>query len=108
MMKELLITLKDKDTCKWGPNECALRLTMVRLGANNAVLPYVDENSTLAERDFICEQLMKKYKNVKETIQNHTDITQEVLEVQKHQAIGWLIKMVFYFLVFIFVLYLFT
>ena len=78
-----MISLSDKDSHLWGPHEAVLRLTMVKLGANSAVLPYVDKNSTLEERDFICEQLLKEYKNIMELYRNDRNQLQEIMKADE-------------------------
>ena len=63
MEKELTISLKDEDHDKWGPSECALRLLMARYHIPSALIPCIDQDSTRDERDYMCEQLLKEYRN---------------------------------------------
>jgi hypothetical protein len=78
MEKELKINLSDQNSEKWGPNECALRLIMARHFKPEAKLPYLDENSTREERDYICQQMIKQYKNIMEISNSYVDAEVEI------------------------------
>jgi len=40
-----------------------LRLLMAKHNAPYALIPHIDENSSRSERDYMCEQLLKEYRN---------------------------------------------
>ena len=61
MEKELTITSKDKGP--WGPKETAYRYTMAYLKAEKETIPYIDETSTVEEREFMFEQMLKEICN---------------------------------------------